>query len=119
MASESGDVGHPFLIPSPWIAPVWAPTTVAAIFVGAGSYLFWTANRARVYRLTDAAVLFASACTIVAAFLADWRVAVGQQVAERFHASLFWAGVAVGTIWFVRVERGVSRSTLPTRHIMQ
>ena len=64
-----------FLIPLPWIAPVWAPATVAAIFVGAGSYLFWTANRARVYRLTDAAVLFASACTIVAAFLADWRIA--------------------------------------------
>jgi hypothetical protein len=108
-----------FLIPLPWIAPVWAPAMVAAIFVGAGSYLFWTVNRVRVYRLTDAAVLFASACTIVAAFLADWRLAAGQQVPERFHAWLFWAGVAVGTIWFVRVERGVGGSTLPTRHIMR
>lgn len=108
-----------FLIPLPWIAPVWAPATVAAIFVGAGSYLFWTANRVRVYRLTDAAVLLASACTIVAAFLADWRIAAGQQVPQRFHAWLFWAGVAAGTIWFVRVERGVAGSTARTRHVMR
>ncbi len=99
-----------FLIPLPWIAPVWAPATVAAMFVGVGSYLFWTGDRPRVYRPTDAAVLFASAFMIVGSFLADWRVAIEQQVPQNFHWWLFWAGVVLGIVWFVRVERGVTTS---------
>jgi hypothetical protein len=97
-----------FLIPLPWIAPVWAPVLAAAVFVVVGSYLFWTSARSRTYGWTDAAILFASAFTIVAAFLADWRIAVEQQVPQRFHAWLFWAGVALGVLWFVRTERGVT-----------
>ena len=48
-----------FLIPSPWVAPVWAPVTVATLFVLAGSYLFWTADRRRRYRWMDVGVLLA------------------------------------------------------------
>jgi hypothetical protein len=64
-------------------------------------------------------VLFASACAVVAAFLGDWRIAAGQQVPQRFHAWLFWAGVVAGSIWFVRVERGIAASTSRTRHVMR
>lgn len=97
-----------FLIPRPWIAPIWAPASVATVFVGIGSYLFWTGDRLRAYRPTDAAVLFASAFTIVASFLADWKTAAEQQIPQHFHGWLFWAGGVLGIVWFVRVERRVA-----------
>lgn len=94
-----------FLIPSPWVAPVWAPVTIATLFVLAGSYLFWTADRERRYRWTDVGVLLTSACLTVAAFLVQSRAVVDHQVPEHFPIQLFWSGVALGTAWFVGVER--------------
>jgi hypothetical protein len=94
-----------FLIPLPWVAPVWAPATIAAIFVAAGSYLYWTAERARQYTLSDFAILIASAVAVIASFLVDWRFALASQVPQRFPQWLYWAAVVFGTAWFVRVER--------------
>ena len=71
-----------FLIPSPWVAPVWAPVTVATLLVLAGSYLFWTADHERRYRWTDVGVLLTSACLTVAAFLVgvdDRRSIIGSR----------------------------------------
>jgi hypothetical protein len=94
-----------FLIPLPWIAPVWAPATVATIFVVAGSYLFWTARKPRHYAARDFAIVLASAGAIVAAFLVEWRVVFATDVPEYFPHWLYWAGVILGTAWFVRAER--------------
>jgi len=94
-----------FLIPLPWVAPVWAPATVASVFMVCGSYLFWTPSRPRQYRWTDVALLLGSALIVVVAFLGEWKVVVNQQVPQSFPAGLFWAGVLLGTLWFVRVER--------------
>ena len=102
-----------FLIPSPWVAPVWAPVTVAILFVAAGSYLFWTSDRERHYRWTDAAVLMASAALTVAAFLMGSNAAVDHRVPEHFPVWLFWTGLALGAAWFLRVERGVVRGREP------
>jgi hypothetical protein len=93
-----------FLIPSPWVAPVWAPVTVATLFVLAGSYLFWTADRRRRYRWTDVGVLIASACLTLAAFLVGSTAVIDHRVPEHFPIWLFWSGVALGTAWFVGVE---------------
>ncbi len=93
-----------FLIPVPWAAPVWAPATVAALFVLGGSDLFWTPDRRRRYGWIDAGVLLASVCLILAAFLAEWRVVMADRPLEHFPLWLFWSGVALGTLWFVRVE---------------
>ena len=94
-----------FLIPLPWVAPVWAPATVAGIFVVAGSYLFWTPERLRQYRRTDITILLASALAIIASFLVEWRIVLDRQVPKPFPLWLFWGGVLLGTSWFVRVER--------------
>ena len=94
-----------FLIPLPWVAPVWAPATVAAIFVAAGSYLFWTPSRLRRYTPGDAAVILASAAAIVGAFLVEWRVVFSHDVPQHFPDWLYWAGVAAGTACFVHAER--------------
>ncbi len=94
-----------FLIPLPWVAPIWAPATVAVIFVATGTYLFWTAEQAHRYVGADFAVLFASALTIVAAFLVEWHVIFTFEPPRRFPLWLFWAGVALGVGAFVHAER--------------
>jgi hypothetical protein len=100
-----------FLIPSPWVAPVWAPITVATLLVLGGSYLFWTADHERRYRWMDIGVLLVSACLTVAAFLVRSTVVIDHRVPETFPIWLFWSGVALGTVWFVGVER---RAVLPS-----
>ena len=94
-----------FPIPSLWVAPVWAPVTVATLLVLGGSHLFWTADRQRRYRWTDVGVLLASACLTVAAFLVGSRAVIDHRAPEHLPIWLFWSGVALGTAWFVGVER--------------
>jgi hypothetical protein len=100
-----------FLIPSPWVAPVWAPTTVAALFVLGGSYLYWTAELSRQYRWTDAGVLVTSACLTIVAFLVGSRAVIDHRMPDYFPVWLFWAGVVLGTVWFVGVERRAVRAS--------
>ena len=97
-----------FLIPLPWVAPVWAPVTVATVFVLAGSYLFWTPERERSYRWPDVVILAGSALLTIAAFLVESRAAIDHRMPQRFPLWLFSAGVFVGTAWFLRVERGTA-----------
>jgi hypothetical protein len=94
-----------FLIPLPWVAPIWAPATVAGIFVVVGTYLFWTAERPRQYSRKDIAILLTSALAVIAAFLVEWRVVPNREVPQRFPLWLFWTGVVLGTSWFVRIEQ--------------
>jgi hypothetical protein len=100
-----------FLIPLPWVAPVWAPITVAALFVLAGSYLFWTSERERRYRWMDFDVLALSVALTIAAFLFESSSVMDHRVPEQFPVWLFWAGVALGTAWFARVEGRAARTT--------
>ena len=100
-----------FVIPLPWVAPVWAPVTVATLFVAAGSYLFWTPERERRYRWPDIGVLVVSALLTIAAFLVESRAAIDHRMPEQFPVWLFRAGVVLGMVWFLRVERGVARKS--------
>jgi hypothetical protein len=100
-----------FLIPSPWVAPIWAPVTVATLFVLAGSYLFWTSDRERQYRRADIGILASSVFLTIAAFLVDTRAAMDHRVPEHFPIWLFWSGVGLGMAWFIRVERRVARTS--------
>lgn len=100
-----------FLIPRPWVAPVWAPMTIAVLFVASGSRLFWTPGRERRYRGSDVSGLAGSALMIVAAFLAESGAAAEHRTLLQFPVWLFSAGVAIGVAWFVRVERRAARKT--------
>jgi hypothetical protein len=94
-----------FLIPVPWVSPVWAPCAVSVALIAAGSYLYWTADRPRRVRAVDWAVEIVAGLIIVASFTAEQGAVISQRVPESFPAGLFWAGLALGASWFAWVER--------------
>jgi len=94
-----------FLIPWPWVGPVWAPMLVAAIFVAAGSYLYWSPDQGRRYSASDVALLTISAAAIVASFLVDWSAATAGELPQDFRPGLYWIALVLGTGWFVHIER--------------
>lgn len=93
-----------FLIPVPWIGPVWAPVIVATIFVAVGSYLYWTAQRQRPYTVSDGLVLLSAAGGVVISFLVNWRDVLVSRPQD-FRQWLYWLALTGGTSWFVYVER--------------
>jgi hypothetical protein len=105
-----------FLIPLPWIGPVWAPMLIAAALVGAGSHLYATAERARRIRARDWAIEIAAGLLVIVSFTLDWRVVVDGRMPGRFPVEVFGAGFALGVVWFVhreRQERGVAAVVPP------
>ncbi|MGE0462080.1 MAG: hypothetical protein AB7Q16_11985 [Vicinamibacterales bacterium] len=93
-----------FLIPVPWVGPVWAPALVALVFVGAGSYVFLTPSAARVYRTRDWLVELAAAAGVVASFLPLPSGPWTEPRAEAFTPWLYWIGLGLGLGWFVNAE---------------
>jgi hypothetical protein len=98
-----------FLIPVPWVAPVWAPALCAVLFVVAGGYLFLTPSRGAEYRAADWAMLVVAAGIIIASFLAERSVIEEARMPERFAVAIYAAGVALGLGWFVARERQRAR----------
>jgi hypothetical protein len=94
-----------FLIPVPWVAPVWAPAVIATLFVVIGTWLFYTEDRPRAWSLTDAAIVLAGCVVIVGSFLVESDAAVEHRIPSGYPAWLLWAGVAISAGWFVRHER--------------
>jgi hypothetical protein len=94
-----------FLVPVPWIGPVWAPMLISVALIGAGSWLYGTADRARRIRPLDWLIEITAGTIVVMSFTLDWRVVVEARMPGRFPAEIFWTGLLVGVFWFVYRER--------------
>ena len=94
-----------FLIPIPWVGPVWAPMVIALSLVVVGSYLYWTSNLPRQVRPLDWIVEIGAGLIVILAFVWEWRVVLEERVPEHFPAWLFWLGWALGLAWFLARER--------------
>ena len=94
---------------------MWAPVTVAALFVLGGSYLFWTPDYERAYRWTDIGVLLTAAGLALAAFLAGSTAVIDHWLPDRFPTWEFWSGVALGVAAFVAAERRAGDGDVPWR----
>lgn len=94
-----------FLIPVPWLGPVWAPVAVSITLVAVGSYLYWTAEKARSIRPLDWAVEIAAGLMVIASFMARWRAVPEGRIPQDFPAWLFWTGWILGLGWFLGEER--------------
>ncbi len=94
-----------FLLPVPWLGPVWAPCLISVTMMAVGSYLYWTADRPRSFRASDWAVVSAGGLVVIGSFVADWRAVVEERVPEPFPAWLFWTGFLLALVWFGVAER--------------
>lgn len=94
-----------FLLPVPWVGPVWAPCLVSLALVGVGGYLYLTSERDRGVRWFDWVVVSAGGLIVTGSFVANWRAVIEERPPEAFPAWLFWAGFLLAVAWFVRVER--------------
>jgi hypothetical protein len=94
-----------FLIPLPWLGPVWAPCLIAATLLGVGSYLYWTADRPRSPRAADWIACAAGGLLVIVSFLWEWRAVVEARVPQDFPIPLFLAGWLLALGWFWRAER--------------
>jgi hypothetical protein len=95
-----------FLIPLPWVGPVWAPVLVALSMIVCG----WISLRAGGIRgrLPHFAGVLAGAAVIVIAFVWDFRNTSAGGLPNPFNWPLFLVGEAIGLIAFLA-------ATLPSR----
>jgi hypothetical protein len=93
-----------FLIPVPWLAPVWAPCVVSLLLVGVGARLYWTAERPRAIQAGDWLLAVTGGLLVIASFLADWRAVPAGRMPAAFPAWLFGLGCLVGLGAFVNAE---------------
>ena len=93
-----------FLIPLPWVGPVWAPMLVSVMLVIAGSALLLR-NAQEHYPAFDRAFLLgevAAGTLIVASFLLAGSCVLQGRAPEGFAWPLFLAGLLLGTAAFLR-----------------
>jgi hypothetical protein len=93
-----------FLIPLPWLGPVWAPCVVSLSLIAAGSWILLTPGRAHRYRVSEWSFASLGGLIVIASFLADWRAVIDNRMPAAFPAAFFWAGWAMSVATFVRAE---------------
>lgn len=86
-----------FLIPVPWVGPVWSPVVVALSMIVCGLIALQRGIRVR---LRDTAIILAGAAIIFAAFIWDFRNTSAGGMPNPFNWPLFLAGEIVGLIGF-------------------
>jgi hypothetical protein len=94
-----------FLIPVPWVGPVWAPCAVSVALVGCGSLVYLTPSRPWRLGAVDWAVLVAAGLLVIASMTAGWRVVPENRVPESFPAALFALGLLLGLVRFFMIAR--------------
>ena len=92
-----------FLIPLPWVGPVWAPVLVAATMIVCGLIsLGW--GGLRIPPLSWLAIV-AGALVIVLGFVWDFRTIAAGGLPNAFNWPLLLAGEAIGLIGFAAAAR--------------
>ena len=99
-----------FLIPVPWLGPVWAPCVVSLALVAGGSLILLSPERERRYRLWEWGLAALGGATVIGSFLANWRPAVEGRLPDAFPAALFWVGWLLAVIVMTRAEVRTRRS---------
>jgi hypothetical protein len=99
-----------FLIPEPWVGPVWAPCAVSVALIGCGSWIYLTPARPHRVTVLDWIVEIAAGLVIIGSMIAAGRDFEGGAESMEFPAAWFWAGWLAGVGWFAWRERTQSRS---------
>lgn len=105
-----------FLIPRPWVGPVWAPMLVALSMIVCGLISFQAGGIRG--RASHWVALLAGAIVIIIAFVWDFKNTMSGGLPNPFNWPLFLAGEAIGLGAFVAAAvaraRNEKRQTFPT-----
>lgn len=98
-----------FLVPLPWVGPVWAPVAVSAALIGAGSAVLLREERGRIVELGTGFVLLEAACgmVIIVSFLIPGQAVIRETVPQHFPWYLFLTGLGTGVGAFIIKMRGI------------
>ncbi len=88
-----------FLIPAPWVGPVWAPVLVSIGFVYAGTTLLFYHQKKRFFHFNRMFILFElfSALLIIVSFIIPGSSILDQNMPTDFPWILFLTGFLIGT----------------------
>lgn len=99
-----------FLVPAPWVGPVWAPIVVSIALVGSGLAAAWRLRAGRPIALgpirTTCAV--AGGALVIISFLVDTNRVLGGDSSAWPGWPVFWAGMALATAATVSALAGTS-----------
>jgi hypothetical protein len=97
-----------FLIPVPWIGPVWAPCVIALSLVAAGSLVYLTPSRPWHFSRRDWTILSAGGLIVIVSMTLGWRVVPEGLMPEPFPVWIFWGGWVIGIARFAQIVRRTS-----------
>jgi hypothetical protein len=107
-----------FLIPVPWIGPVWAPVAVSAALIGFGLAAARQVGRGGVFQPDRSEVILAVAggLLVVISFTADAARIMAGGLPDWYPWPVFVAGMALATLGAGRVlRRGAEEARTPGR----
>lgn len=106
-----------FLVPVPWVGPVWAPIVVSAALVGSGLTAAWRLRTGRPILAgpirTIAAV--AGGGLVIVSFLVDTNRVIAGDSSAWTGWPVFWVGMALATA--ATISALVARPTAPLRRV--
>ncbi len=91
-----------FLLPLPWVGPVWSPVVVALSLIVGGTLALW---RPLTLGPRDWAGFLAACTLIMTAFMWDFRGMLAGELPVHFQWPLFWSGELLGIATFVLAWR--------------
>ena len=97
-----------FLVPLPWVGPVWAPVAVSVAMIWAGTVILWRNEHGRPLELGRGFMLLevAAGLAIIISFLIPGRAVIHETVPQNFPWYLFMIGLGSGLAAFAWKLRG-------------
>ncbi len=93
-----------FLIPVPWLGPVWAPCVVSLALIAGGSWILLTPGRARRYLLREWALAILGGLVVIGTFVWDPYAVIEGRSPVSFPLALFWVGWGLSVATFAYAE---------------
>ncbi len=103
-----------FLLPVPWVGPVWAPITVSVALVVFGLLV---ARRVRagelvLFRLRDGALMTLGGLVVIFSFTFHFRSILDGSVPHSFDWPVFFLGMALAVLGVVSLSRPVDSESV-------
>ena len=110
-----------FLVPAPWVGPVWAPIVVSVALIASGlaAARRLRAGRPIVVGPVRALAALAGGSLVIVSFLVDTNRVLAGDSSAWTGWPVFWAGMAVATAATVGALAGKSTAPAPPRVCLQ